>query len=101
MAMPGYSYHQPGKEKKESDECCSLSCLKFFLYMYNTVLGCCGISREGKALMLAYSALLALTIMVQVAVGITAYITGPRCIRSWWSASTPPPPRSMPWWSPT
>ena len=73
MALPSYSYHQPGMDKKIRSECCLLSCLKFFLYMYNTVLGCCGISREGKALILAYSALLALTIMVQVAVGITAY----------------------------
>jgi len=122
--MPSYSYHQPGKEKKESDECCSLSCLKFFLYIYNiilllfglsglavglwtlidrgqflslltsstyhiagilvlvsgglvviiTVIGCCGISREGKGIILAYGSLLALTIVIQVAVGVTAYL---------------------------
>jgi len=124
MALPSYSYHQPGGEKKTSSDCCSLSCLKFFLYMYNivlllfglsglavglwtlldrgqflslltsstyhitgilvllsgvvvvaiTVLGCCGISREGKGMIVAYSALLATTIVVQVAVGITAYL---------------------------
>lgn len=124
MALPSYSYHQPGQEKKGSSDCCSLSCLKFFLYMYNivlllfglsglavglwtlldrgqflslltsstyhisgilvlvsgvlvvgiTVLGCCGISREGKGLILAYSGLLAFTIIVQVAVGVTAYL---------------------------
>ena len=124
MALPSYSYHQPGQEKKTSSACCSLSCLKFFLYMYNivlllfglsglavglwtlldrgqflslltsstyhisgilvlvsgvlvvgiTVLGCCGISREGKGLIIAYSGLLAITIMVQVAVGVTAYL---------------------------
>jgi len=124
MALPSYSYHQPGLEKKTSSQCCSLSCLKFFLYMYNivlllfglsglavglwtlldrgqflslltsstyhisgvlvllsglvvvgiTVLGCCGISREGRGMILAYSALLAMTIVVQVAVGITAYM---------------------------
>ena len=124
MALPSYTYHHPGQEKKAGSDCCSLSCLKFFLYMYNillllfglsglavglwtlldrgqflslltsstyhisgilvlvsgvmvvgiTVLGCCGISREGKGLILAYSGLLALTIIVQVAVGVTAYL---------------------------
>jgi len=124
MALPSYSYHQPGQEKKTGSDCCSLSCLKFFLYIYNillllfglsglavglwtlldrgqflslltsstyhisgilvlvsgilvvgiTVLGCCGISREGRGLILAYCGLLAFTIIVQVAVGITAYL---------------------------
>jgi len=124
MAIPDYSYHQPGKEgNKRSSFECSLPCLKFSLYCYNilllmfglaglsvglwtiidrgqflslltssvyhvsggiiiasgsiiiliTVLGCCGISRESNKMILLYGCLLAVTVLIQCTIGVTAY----------------------------
>ena len=124
MAIPDYSYHQPGKEgNKRSSFECSLPCLKFSLYCYNilllmfglaglsvglwtiidrgqilslltssvyhvsggiiivsgsiiiliTVLGCCGISRERNKMILLYGCLLAITVLIQCTIGVTAY----------------------------
>ena len=39
-----------------------------------TLLGCCGISRESHQVILTYSGLLALTVLLQSTIGITAYI---------------------------
>ena len=39
-----------------------------------TLLGCCGISRESNTMILTYSGLLALTVLIQSVIGITAYI---------------------------
>ena len=39
-----------------------------------TLLGCCGISRESKAMILTYSGLLTLTVLLQLTIGSTAYI---------------------------
>ena len=39
-----------------------------------TLLGCCGISRESNTLILTYSGLLAVTVLLQSTIGITAYI---------------------------
>ena len=39
-----------------------------------TLLGCCGISRESKAMILTSSGLLALTVLLQLTIGSTAYI---------------------------
>ena len=39
-----------------------------------TLIGCCGISRESNNMILTYSALLAITVLLQSTIGITAYI---------------------------
>ena len=39
-----------------------------------TLLGCCGISRESNTMILTYSGLLAITVLLQSTIGITAYI---------------------------
>ena len=39
-----------------------------------TILGCCGISRESNSLILSYSGLLAITVLLQCIIGLTAYI---------------------------
>ena len=39
-----------------------------------TLIGCCGISRESRNLILVYSGLLAITVLLQSTIGITAYI---------------------------
>jgi len=39
-----------------------------------TLLGCCGISRESQHLILTYSGLLAITVLLQSSIGVTAYI---------------------------
>merc|ERR1712156_1172995 len=103
-SLSNYDYHQPGEERelrKGRSEPCSLSCLKFSLYCYNILLllfGLAGlsvglwslvdrgqflslltttifqVSRESRNLILVYSGLLAITVLLQSTIGITAYI---------------------------
>lgn len=124
MAKPDYSYHRAGSvTDKRQSEGCSLTCLKFTLYIYNilllmfglgalsvglwtvidrgqflslltssvyvvsgtvvilagviivlvTVLGCCGMSRESNRMIFIYGCLLAITVLLQLTIGVTAY----------------------------
>jgi len=119
-----YSYHNPNKKADSSDGgCCSLSCLKLSLYIYNlisllcglclvalslwlildqqqvvfvfsfyavfpylalgvgalkvfnTVIGCCGISRESSVYLYVYAIFSIFLIFTQLIGGFAAYVT--------------------------